>query len=225
MDNNIPLTTADDDGDYPVYTMVNRRNFLSAATLASTGAGMVTAGSAQAADMPAAASASLGGARGVTSAITEQDKVYMREAIRVMRQVGVVDRSGFPFGAVIVKDGKVIATAGNSVWKDKDPTAHAEVNAIRQACKRVGSNNIPGAILYTSCECCPMCYAAAYWARIDKIFYAAGLKDSGDVFSGPTIEDDMSRPNPQRILAPQQMLRDEGKAVWDEFRKLPPQRR
>lgn len=222
MNDNIhlpPDSGCDADSDYLVFSVVKRRNFLAAAAAAT--AGGIGVNNALAADPPVR----LGGARGVTPAITDQDRVYMREAIRVMRQVGVIDRSAFPFGAVIVRDGKVIATAGNTVWKDQDPTAHAEVNAIREACRVAGSIELPGAILYTSCECCPMCYAAAYFARIDKIFYAAGWRDSGWPENNFNVYDDMTRPYPQRVLAPQQMLQEEGKAVWDEFRKLPPQKR
>ncbi len=217
-----PDARPDADSDYLGFSMVKRRNFLAAAAMAT--AGGMGADGAQAADAPADQPVRLGGARGVTSVITDQDRVYMREAIRVMRQVGVIDRSSFPFGAVIVRDGKVIATSGNTVWKDRDPTAHAEVNAIREACRVAGSIELPGAILYTSCECCPMCYAAAYFARIDKIFYAAGWRDSGWPENNFNVYDDMTRPYPQRVLAPQQMLQEEGKAVWDEFRRLPEKR-
>ncbi|MGJ0510139.1 MAG: nucleoside deaminase [Methylocystis sp.] len=76
--------------------------------------------------------------------------------------------TGGPFGALVVLDGKVLGASGNSVMRDKDPSAHAEVNAIRMACRAVGSRNIPGAVLYSSCEPCPMCYSIAYWARIGR---------------------------------------------------------
>ncbi|MES2913021.1 MAG: nucleoside deaminase [Pseudomonadota bacterium] len=226
MNANAPLphsgSGSDPDSGYLAFSMVKRRNFLAAAA-AATAVGMGT-GAAHAADPPVDPPVRLGGARGVTSVITDQDRIYMREAIRVMRQVGVIDRSAFPFGAVIVRDGKVIATSGNTVWKDRDPTAHAEINAIREACRVAGSTELAGAILYTSCECCPMCYAAAYFARIDKIFYAAGWRDAGFPESNFNVYDDMTRPYPQRVLAPEQMLQEEGKAVWDEFRKLPEKR-
>jgi tRNA(Arg) A34 adenosine deaminase TadA len=102
-----------------------------------------------------------------------------------------------------------------------DPSAHAEVNAIRQACRTIGSVNLTGATMYTSCECCPMCYATAYWARLDKIFYAAGWKDYEDLFDDSNIGKDIGKAYPQRLLAPQQILQEEGVAVWNEFRKLP----
>ena len=94
----------------------------------------------------------------------------MRHAIKVMRDAGVVNKSGGPFGAVIVKHGKVIAAAGNTVIRDNDPSAHAEVNAIRQACRAIKNWDLSGCVMYSSCECCPMCYSAAYWANIRSIF-------------------------------------------------------
>jgi guanine deaminase len=151
----------------------------------------------------------------------DRDLEYMREAIRLMRKAGLVEKTGGPFGAVIVKDGKVIAASGNSVVRDLDPTAHAEMNAIRQACRNVGSFNLSGAVLYTSCECCPMCYAAAYWARISKIFYAASWRDCVDLFDDFAIDADMARPYPKRLLSPQQILQDEALKVWEEFRAMP----
>ena len=81
--------------------------------------------------------------------------------------------TGGPFGAVIVKDGEIVAAQSNKVTVDIDPTAHAEVNAIREACKVLGTFDLSGCVLYSSCEPCPMCLSAAYWAHIDKIYYAA----------------------------------------------------
>ena len=211
------VSVHDDQGDYPSYGVVNRRNFLSAAGFAAGGGALLGSSGAQAAGMPG----KVGGARGSIAVVTDADRQYMLEAIRLMRQAGVIDKTGGPFGAVIVLDGKIIAASGNSVVKDKDPSAHAEVNAIRQACRAINSANLAGAVLYTSCECCPMCYATAYWARIDKIFYAAGWKDYEDLFDDSNIGLDLNKPYPERLLAPQQMLQTEGRAVWDEFRKLP----
>ena len=154
-----------------------------------------------------------------TESITDQ--TFMREAIRLMRQAGVVERTGGPFGAIIVKDGIIIAAAGNSVIRDCDPTAHAEMNAIRQACRSLKTFNLSGSVLYTSCECCPMCYAAAYWARVDKIFYAASWKDYEDLFDDSNINADIAQPYSKRLLTPVQILRDEARTVWEEFRALP----
>ena len=97
---------------------------------------------------------------------SDQDEAFMRRAIQVMRDAGVVNKTGGPFGALVVKDDQVIAAAGNSVVKDNDPSAHAEVNAIRQACQTLDNWDLSGCVMYSSCECCPMCYSTAYWANI-----------------------------------------------------------
>jgi guanine deaminase len=120
-----------------------------------------------------------------------------------------------------LREGQILAATGNSVIRDHDPSAHAEVNAIRAACRKAGSPNIPGATLYSSCEPCPMCYSTAYWARIDKIFYAASWTDYTDLFDDSAIGQDMAKPYPRRKLALQQILREEAQTVWREFRKLP----
>jgi tRNA(Arg) A34 adenosine deaminase TadA len=144
----------------------------------------------------------------------------MRQAIALMRRAGVVDRSGGPFGAVVVRGGVVVGAAGNSVLRDHDPTAHAEVNAIRQACRRIGSHDLSGAVLYASGECCPMCYAAACWARIRKVYYASRWSDYTDLFDDARIQADMALPAGQRRLAPEALLREEALGVWEEFRAL-----
>ena len=153
--------------------------------------------------------------------MTEKDKEHMRMAIRMMREAGVVNKTGGPFGAVIVRGGEILAATGNSVIKDNDPSAHAEVNAIREACRKLGTYDLSGAVLYTSCECCPMCYATAYWARIGKIYYAAAWNDYDDVFDDSKIGKDMDNPYPRRLLAPEQLLQEEAREVWKEFRALP----
>jgi len=191
--------------------LVHRRNFLTA------GAGLAAAALAgsETAAKPA------GSTSRAKPAITAQDREHMALAIQTMRQAGIVDKTGGPFGAVVVRDGEVLAASGNSVLRDNDPSAHAEVNAIRMACKKVGAPNLRGATLFTSCECCPMCYATAYWARISKIYYAAAWTDYADLFDDSNISVDMKKPYPQRVLHPQQMMQKEAQAVWLEFRKLP----
>lgn len=148
------------------------------------------------------------------------DRAHMRQAIALMRQAGVVERTGGPFGAVVVRNGVVLGAAGNSVLRDHDPTAHAEVNAIRQACRALGSHDLSGAVLYASGECCPMCYAAAYWARIDKVYFASRWSDYADLFDDARIQADLARPSAERLLAPELLMRDEALAVWEEFRQL-----
>jgi tRNA(Arg) A34 adenosine deaminase TadA len=145
----------------------------------------------------------------------------MRHAIELMRKAGVVEKTGGPFGCVIVRNGEVLAASGNSVLRDTDPTAHAEVNAIRAACKKAGAVHLKGAIMYTSCEPCPMCYATAYWTRIDKIYYAAAWADYADLFDDSNIGNDLKKPYAKRAVPLSPLLRDEAQKVWAEFRKVP----
>ena len=152
---------------------------------------------------------------------SNHDQALMREAIRLMRDAGVVNKTGGPFGAVVAKDGQVVAAAGNSVVRDLDPSAHAEVNAIRAACKKLGTWDLSGCVMYTSCECCPMCYATAYWAGIRTVFYAASWSDYSDLFSDQEINEDMQNPKDKREIKLTQLLQGEACEVWKEFRLLP----
>ena len=108
-----------------------------------------------------------------------EKKDFMQRAIDL--SINSVKNGGGPFGAVIVKDGEIIAEASNSVTIDNDPTAHAEVNAIRKATKKLGSFDLTGCDIYTSCEPCPMCLGAIYWAHLDKIYYANDRKDAAKI--------------------------------------------
>ncbi|MEK8093673.1 nucleoside deaminase [Methylocystis sp. IM3] len=148
------------------------------------------------------------------------DLAHMAEAVRLMRQTGVIDKTGGPFGAVIVRRAEVLAACGNSVLGDNDPTAHAEINAIRMACKKVGSPHLDGAAMFTSCECCPMCYAAARWAHIGKIYFAASWADYADLFDDSSIGRDMLKPLTQRSIRVAQLMRAEAVEVWREYRAL-----
>ena len=139
---------------------------------------------------------------------TEQDKEMMREAIRLADES--VANGGGPFGAVIVKDGEIIAATSNRVTLDNDPTSHAEVNCIRMACKRLGTFDLSGCTIYTSCEPCPMCLGAIYWARIDRIFYGNGRQDAADIgFDDDFIYQELARPLDNRSTPIIPMLRDE----------------
>ena len=139
---------------------------------------------------------------------TEQDKQFMREAIRLANES--VERGGGPFGAVIVKDGQIIAGSANSVTPDNDPTAHAEVNTIRQACRRLHTFDLTGCTIYTSCEPCPMCLGAIYWARISRIFYGNTRKDARDIdFADDFIYEELDRPMAERTVPILPLLRDE----------------
>jgi guanine deaminase len=191
---------------------VARRDFLFAG--AAMAAGTIVPASAVLAEAPVHAVKP-------AQTVTDQDREYMAMALKQMRQAGVVDKTGGPFGAVVVLDGKILATAGNSVMRDKDPSAHAEVNAMREACRKVGSPHIDGAVLYSSCEPCPMCYSTAYWARVGKIFYAASWADYADLFDDGNIAKDMSLPYEERQVALQQIMQPDAQKVWAEFRQMP----
>ncbi|MGP1473694.1 MAG: nucleoside deaminase [Prevotella intermedia] len=103
----------------------------------------------------------------------------MRRAIELSENS--VRNGGGPFGAVIAKDGEIVAEGSNKVTIDNDPTAHAEVCSIRNACQKLGTFDLSGCVIYTSCEPCPMCFGAIYWAHLDKIYYANDRKDAGKI--------------------------------------------
>lgn len=144
-----------------------------------------------------------------------QDKKYMSEAIRLSCEA--VEKGGGPFGAVIVKDGKILSSSSNSVTLNNDPTAHAEVNAIRMACKKIKSFDLTGCTIYTSCEPCPMCLSAIYWARISRIFYANDRKDAKKIgFADDFIYDEIGKSVDDRSLPISQFMRTE---ALEAFRK------
>ena len=121
-----------------------------------------------------------------------------------------VEHGGGPFGAVVVKDGQVVACGANSVTRDNDPTAHAEVNAIREACRRLGCFSLAGCELYTSCEPCPMCLAAIYWAGIERIYYANTRKDAAEIgFDDDFLYEELGKRLEERSVPIRAMLRDE----------------
>ncbi len=133
----------------------------------------------------------------------------MRMAIALSEQ-NVAQGLGGPFGAVIVKDGRVVAASANTVVPSNDPTAHAEVSAIRLACQELDTYNLEGCVIYTSCEPCPMCLGAIYWARIEKIYYANNKGDAAAIgFDDQFIYEELDRPKEQRKLPVVEMLRDE----------------
>jgi tRNA(Arg) A34 adenosine deaminase TadA len=140
--------------------------------------------------------------------ITKQDKEFMREAIRLADES--VKRGGGPFGAVIVKDGEIVAGSANSVTLDNDPTAHAEVNTIRKACQKLVTFDLSDCIIYTSCEPCPMCLGAIYWARIKKVFYGNTKKDAADInFADDFIYKELEQHYGERTVPFIPLLRDE----------------
>ncbi|MGV3696618.1 nucleoside deaminase [Flavobacterium sp.] len=144
---------------------------------------------------------------------------FMQEAIRLSIE-NVKSGKGGPFGAVIVKDGKIIAHGANSVTTNNDPTAHAEVMAIRKACEVLGTFQLDGCEIYTSCEPCPMCLGAIYWARPDKMYYANTKKDAAEInFDDNFIYEELALPYENRKLQTIQIMRDEALEafkLWSE---------
>jgi len=155
--------------------------------------------------------------------MTEQEmqthQKFLQEAINIAKE-NVHTGKGGPFGAVIVKDGKIIARAGNEVLGTKDPTMHAEVNAIRQACKQVGHFELQDCVIYSSCEPCPMCLGAIYWARPKALFFAADRKTAAQHgFDDDFIYKEMDIPYPQRHIPTVCMAVDSAESpfiAWDE---------
>lgn len=134
---------------------------------------------------------------------------FMQEAIR-LSVANVTEGKGGPFGAIVVKDGKIIARGANSVTSTNDPTAHAEVVAIRNACNILNTFQLNGCDIYTSCEPCPMCLGAIYWARPDKLYYANSKEDAAAIkFDDQFIYDEIAKPVTERKLFTKQLLRDE----------------
>lgn len=153
-----------------------------------------------------------------------EHKTYINRAIELACNSAV--SGGGPFGCVIVKDNKVIGEASNSVTKDNDPTAHAEVNAIRQACKALNTFDLSGSILYTSCEPCPMCLAACYWAHISEIYYAGDQHDAALAnFDDNYIYEEFKKPMEERDIKVVRIEPQNGKLpflAWrDNENKLP----
>ena len=135
-------------------------------------------------------------------------KDFMRKAIAL--SIENVKNGGGPFGAVIVKDNEIIATGVNRVTANHDPTAHAEVSAIRAACEKLNTVDLSGCEIYTSCEPCPMCLGAIYWAHLDKIYYGNNKHDAADIgFDDSFIYDELALTPENRQKASETMLRNE----------------
>lgn len=146
---------------------------------------------------------------------------FMREAIRLSIE-NVESGKGGPFAAVIVKDGKIIATGVNEVTSTNDPTAHAEVVAIRNACSTLNSYQLDGCEIYCSCEPCPMCLGAIYWARAAKIYFANTKEDAAAVdFDDKFIYDEIDLTYTGRKLATQQLLREEALVAFEKWKTSP----
>ena len=142
---------------------------------------------------------------------------FMRRAITLSRE-NVSQRNGGPFGAVIVKDGVIIGEGFNRVTASNDPTAHAEVVAIRAACAHINNFDLSGAVIYTSCEPCPMCLSAIYWARLGNIYYANTKSDAANIqFDDDFIYQEIAKSPQARAIPMTQLLRNEAQQAFMDW--------
>ncbi len=141
---------------------------------------------------------------------------FMREAIRLSRES--VRQGGGPFAAVIVKHGEIIAKASNSVTSDNDPTAHAEINAIRQACRKRNTFDLSGCTLFTSCQPCPMCLGAIYWARLERIYYGNTKNDAAAIgFDDAFIYTELDAHPEKRAIPMVHLLPEEARKAFADW--------
>ena len=149
--------------------------------------------------------------------MTKQDEQFMRRAIN-LAQRGIDAGAGGPFGAVVVKDGEVVGEGCNQVTSTNDPTAHAEVVAIRNACRSLNSFQLDGCVLYTSCEPCPMCLGAIYWARPLRVFYAATREDAAQIgFDDQFIYEEIGKNIDHRQMKIVNLMREEALIVFQNW--------
>lgn len=149
--------------------------------------------------------------------MTDKDEYFMKRAIEMARK-GMNANSGGPFGCVIVKDDTIIAEEHNKVTSTNDPTAHAEIVAIRKACDKLGSFQLDDCIVYTSCEPCPMCFGAIYWARPKMVFFACTKKDAAKVdFDDQFIYDELEKDIEDRNIKFVRLMRKEAVPVFQEW--------
>ncbi len=147
----------------------------------------------------------------------EEKKKIMQQAIELAKQ-NVEENQGGPFGALVVKDGQIIGRGMNKVTSTHDPTAHAEIVAIREATAKLGTFNLEGCEIFTSCEPCPMCLGAIYWSRIDKIYYAGTKNDAAKAgFDDSMIYNEFCLPKEQRSIPFTQLMRDDSVKVFEKW--------
>ena len=145
----------------------------------------------------------------------------MSLAIELARE-GMMANSGGPFGAIVVKDGEVIGRGNNRVTSTNDPTAHAEVIAIREACSALCAFQLDGCSIYTSCEPCPMCLGAIYWARPTKVFFACTREDAAKIgFDDNFIYEELEKANDERKMNLVSLMRDEALEVFNSWAAKP----
>lgn len=149
--------------------------------------------------------------------MTELDVQFMRRAI-ALAQKGIDQNEGGPFGCVIVRNGEIVGEGNNQVTSTNDPTAHAEVVAIRNACQTLGSFQLEDCIIYASCEPCPMCLGAIYWSRPKQLFYACNKSDAAAIgFDDKFIYEEIERPSTARQIKTETILRDEAINVFENW--------
>lgn len=149
--------------------------------------------------------------------MTELDKQFMMRAVELAR-LGMESNDGGPFGCVVVKNGEIVGEGSNCVTSTNDPTAHAEVVAIRNACKNLGTFQLDGCTIYTSCEPCPMCLGAIYWSRPAAIFYAGTQKDAAAAgFDDEHFYNELEKPNDERELRMVNLLREAAQTVFRDW--------
>lgn len=146
----------------------------------------------------------------------DYNKKFMRKAIAL--SIENIKNGGGPFGAVIVKDGKIIASGVNRVTANTDPTAHAEVNAIRKASKKLKTFDLAGCEIYTSCEPCPMCLGAVYWAHLDKMYYGNSQADAKEIgFDDSFIYDEIDLKPEERQIQTTQLIPEEAIVAFNQW--------
>lgn len=150
--------------------------------------------------------------------ISKEDQKFLQLAIE-LAQTGIDRNAGGPFGAVIVRDGQIIGSGYNRVTSSNDPTAHAEVEAIREACRLIGSFQLDGCTIYASCEPCPMCLGAIYWARPGRVVYACTREDAAAIgFDDDFIYRELENPVSERQIPVFQAMREEGMRVFEAWK-------
>lgn len=151
----------------------------------------------------------------------KREERFIREAIELSRK-GMMDNQGGPFGCIVVKGDEIVGRGNNQVTSTNDPTAHAEVVAIRDACRNLGTFQLDDCEIYTSCEPCPMCMGAIYWARPKKVYYANTRKDAAGIgFDDSLIYDELVLPLDQRKIAIECIGRDEAIKVFEDWSRKP----
>jgi tRNA(Arg) A34 adenosine deaminase TadA len=151
----------------------------------------------------------------------DPDRAFLRHAVRLSAE-RMREGAGGPFGAVIVREGKIVAEGWNKVTSANDPTAHAEVVAIRAACATLRTFSLQGCVIYSSCEPCPMCLAAIYWARLDRLVFANSRADAASIgFDDDLIYGEVSKPISDRVIPTVQLRLPEAEAVFAEWREKP----